>query len=152
MQARLNPYKAAPGIYKSMMAVQEYVNGAGLEPGLYELVKLRASQINRCAFCLNMHATDARKKGESNARLDLLPAWREVDLYSDRERAALAWTEALTRLADDEISDELYDEVRKQFSEEELANLTLAIVVINGWNRMNVAFRVPPQLAKAKAA
>jgi AhpD family alkylhydroperoxidase len=152
MQARLNPHKVAPGVYKAMIAAGEYVNKCGLEPALLELVKLRASQINGCAFCLNMHATDARKHGETNARLDLLPAWREVSVYSPRERAALAWTEALTRLAGGTLSDEDYEEGRRNFSEEELVNLTMAIVMINGWNRINVAFHVQPQLAAAKAA
>jgi AhpD family alkylhydroperoxidase len=152
MQARLNPLKASPGVYKVMMAVGDYVNNCGLEPALLELVKLRASQINRCAFCLNMHATDARKHGETNARLDLLPAWREVSVYSARERAALAWTEALTKVADGGLSDEDYEEGRRNFSEQELVDLTMAIMAINSWNRLNVAFHVQPHLAAAKAA
>jgi AhpD family alkylhydroperoxidase len=152
MQARLNPYKASPITYKAMMALQSQVNAAGLDPKLFELVKLRASQMNGCAFCLNMHASDARKQGETNERLDLLAAWREAPVYTARERAALAWTEALTRLVEGQVPDAVYDEALRHFSEEELANLTMAVVAINGWNRINVAFRVPPQLAAAKAA
>jgi AhpD family alkylhydroperoxidase len=152
MQARLNPYTASPITYKAMMALQSHVNAAGLDPKLFELVKLRASQMNGCAYCLNMHASDARKQGETNERLDLLPAWREAPVYTARERAALAWTESLTRIVDGQVPDAVYEEARRQFSGEELANLTMAVVAINGWNRINVAFRVPPQLATAKAA
>ncbi|MBX6324249.1 MAG: carboxymuconolactone decarboxylase family protein [Rhodospirillaceae bacterium] len=152
MQARLEPYKAAPGVLKAMRALQDHVNQCGLQPTLLELVKLRASQINGCAFCIAMHAADARKLGESADRLDLLPAWREAPVYTARERAALAWTEALTRLSDGPVPDAVYDEARRHFSDAELVNLTLAIVAINGWNRINVAFQVPPQLAAAKAA
>ena len=115
----------------------------GLEPKLLELVKMRASQINGCAFCLDMHTKDARAMGETEQRLYLLPAWREADLYSERERAALAWTEALTDIAEDRVPDEVYDEVRPHFTDDELAFLTLAIVAINSFNRFNVAFRMP---------
>jgi AhpD family alkylhydroperoxidase len=138
-----NP-KAAPEVYAAMMALQQVVNRCGLEPGLMELVKLRASQINGCAFCIDMHFKDAKKRGESDSRLYLLDAWREVDVYSDRERAALAWTEALTRLDRGPVSDEIFAEASSEFSEAELLNLTLLIVAINGWNRFNVGFRIPP--------
>ncbi len=152
MQARINPYKAAPGVLKAMRGLQDHVNQCDLEPALLELVKMRASQINGCAFCIAMHAADARKLGETADRLDLLPAWREAPVYSARERAALAWTEALTRLSDGPVPDAVYDEARRHFSDAALANLTLAVVAINGWNRINVAFQVPPQLAAAQAA
>ena len=116
---------------------------SGLEPKLLELVKLRASQINGCAFCLDMHTKDARAMGETEQRLYLLPAWRETELYTDRERAALAWTEALTEIADERVPDEVYAEVRPHFSDDELAYLTLAVVAINSFNRFNVALRMP---------
>ena len=126
-----------------MGGLEEYVNGCGLEPNLLDLVRTRASQLNGCAYCLDMHSKDLRARGESEQRIYLLDAWREAPFYSDRERAALAWTEAVTLLPGHEVSDAVYDEARQHFSEEELANLTLAIVAINGWNRLNVAFRTP---------
>lgn len=116
---------------------------SGLEPELLELVKMRASQINGCAFCLDMHTKDARAMGESEQRLYLLPAWRETDFYTERERAALAWAEALTEIADDRVPDEVFAEVRPHFSDDELAYLTLAVVAINSFNRFNVALRMP---------
>ncbi len=115
----------------------------GLEPLLLELVKMRASQINGCAFCLDMHTKDARAMGETEQRLYLLPAWRETELYSERERAALAWTEALTEIADERVPDEVYAAVRPHFTDDELAYLTLAVVAINSFNRFNVALRMP---------
>ena len=127
-----------------MMALQQAVNRNGLEPALLELVKLRASQINGCAFCLDLHFRAAQARGERVDRLYLLDAWTEVAVYSARERAALRWTEALTRLAGEPVSDDVYATARAEFSEAELLDLTLAIVAINGWNRFNVAFRVPP--------
>ena len=116
---------------------------SGLEPELLELVKMRASQINGCAFCLDMHTKDARAMGESEQRLYLLPAWRETELYSERERAALAWTEALTDMAEDRVPDEVFAAVRPHFTDDELAYLTLAVIAINSFNRFNVAFRLP---------
>ncbi|MCA9879137.1 MAG: carboxymuconolactone decarboxylase family protein [Thermomicrobiales bacterium] len=115
----------------------------GLEPKLLELVKLRASQINGCAFCLDMHTKDARARGETEQRLYLLPAWRETEFYTERERAALAWTEALTLIADDRVPDEVFAEVRPHFTDDELAFLTLAIIAINSFNRLNVSLRLP---------
>lgn len=145
MQPRLDAMKAAPGAYKAMSALEGYVRkSAKLEPALLELVRMRASQINGCAFCLDMHSKDARAEGETEQRLYLLNAWREAPFYSDRERAALAWTEAVTLVSKDNVPDEVYEEVRKRFSEEELVNLTLAIVTINGWNRLCISFRVLP--------
>ena len=116
---------------------------SGLEPKLQELVKMRASQINGCAFCLDMHTKDARAMGETEQRLYLLPAWRETELYTERERAALAWTEALTEIADERVPDEVYAEVRPHFTDDELAYLTLAVVAINSFNRFNIAMRMP---------
>ncbi|HVA13473.1 MAG TPA: carboxymuconolactone decarboxylase family protein [Stellaceae bacterium] len=147
MEARLNPYKLAPGAYQALSAMQKYVGECGLEPALMELVKTRASQINGCAFCLAMHTRDARKAGESEQRLYLLDAWREAPLYSARERAALAWTEAVTLVANGHVPDSIFAEARREFSETELVNLTMAVIAINGWNRMAIAFRAQPQIA-----
>ncbi|MEZ5833359.1 MAG: carboxymuconolactone decarboxylase family protein [Dongiaceae bacterium] len=152
MQQRIDVKQIAPNAYAALASVQAYVNKSGLEHALLELVKMRASQINGCAFCLHMHSTDAAKAGERPERLHLLPAWRETDLYSPRERAALAWTEALTRIADNEVSDELYEEARRHFSDKELVDLSYAVVTINGWNRLMKSFRVPPAVAKASVA
>lgn len=129
-----------------MLALQGVVNASKLEATLLELVKMRASQINHCAFCLNMHAQDALRQGEELHRLYLLEAWEEAPVYTARERAALRWTEALTRLPSDHVDDATYAAVRQEFTETELLELTLAIITINGWNRINVGFRVPPQL------
>ncbi|HEY1109522.1 MAG TPA: carboxymuconolactone decarboxylase family protein [Opitutaceae bacterium] len=143
-QPRLENPNASPAAWAGMIGLQTVVNGNGLDPLLLDLVKLRASQLNRCAYCIDLHVRDARQKGERDERLHLLPAWEEVDLYSPRERAALRWTEALTRLSEGTVSDAVYAEARAQFSEAELMDLTLTIVAINGWNRFNVAFRIPP--------
>ncbi|MFT4039814.1 MAG: carboxymuconolactone decarboxylase family protein [Thermomicrobiales bacterium] len=128
-------------IFRGMIGM--HLPDTGLEPLLLELVKTRASQINGCAFCLDMHTKDARAMGETEQRLYLLPAWRDTDLYTPRERAALAWTEAVTVIAEDRVPDAVFDEVRPHFSDDELAALTMAIVAINGYNRFNVAFRLP---------
>jgi AhpD family alkylhydroperoxidase len=141
MKPRLNHYTAAPGVMKAMLALSNYSRDCGLEHSLCELVKTRASQLNGCAFCLEMHTREAREAGETEARLYLLPAWRESPLYTERERAALAWTEAVTLVAESRVPDEVYHEVRRSFTEEELVKLTLVINVINGWNRFAVAFR-----------
>ena len=143
MKARLMPGKVAPDAYKALSAVQEYVNKCGLEQSLVELVKLRASQINGCAWCIDMHTKDARAAGETEQRLYLLSAWREAPFYSARERAALAWTEAVTRVATGEVPDEVYEAASTEFSEKELVDLNVAVIAINSWNRMNVPFRVP---------
>jgi len=127
-----------------MRGLHMFVRNCGLDHSLLELVKLRASQINGCAHCIDMHTKELRADGESEQRLYLLDAWRESPFYSDRERAALAWTEAVTLVADDHVPDEVYDEARKQFTEEELVNLTLALVAINAANRLNIAFRTVP--------
>lgn len=142
---RLKNPLAAPAVLEAMMALQKVVNGSRLDTKLMELVRMRASQINRCARCLDMHLDMARKHGETDQRLFLLDAWEEVpDLYTPRERAALLWTEALTRLPDAPVSDEVFEAASAEFSEPELLELTLAVVAINGWNRFNVGFRIPP--------
>jgi AhpD family alkylhydroperoxidase len=143
MQGRLNYAKAAPGVYKTMLGVHEYLENCGLEPELMNLVWLRASQINHCAYCVDMHWKDLRAAGAPEQKLYMLNAWREWDGYSDRERAALEWTEAVTLLTEGFVPDEVYRVAREQFNERELSNLTLAIIAINGWNRLNVAFRMP---------
>lgn len=140
---RVNYIKAAPGVYKNMLALHEYLQKTGLDEKLLNLVYLRASQINGCAYCIDMHWKDLRHEGESEQKLYMLNAWRESTEYSERERAALEWTEAVTLVTEGNVSDEVYRPVREQFSEAELANLTLAVVAINGWNRLNVAFRTP---------
>jgi AhpD family alkylhydroperoxidase len=144
MQPRPSYQKAAPDVLQGMLALSTVVQKLGLAPGLVDLVNYRVSQINGCAFCLDMHSKDLRARGETEQRIYMLSAWREVpNLYDARERAALAWAEAVTRLTDQEVSDEVYNQARGEFSEKELAQLTLSIVAINGWNRFNVAFRTP---------
>lgn len=144
MKKRLNYQAVAPEALKGMLELEKYVAGSGLEHSLYELVKLRASQINGCAYCIDMHSKDARRAGETEQRLYTLSAWKETSFYTDRERAALAWTEAMTLISENDISDGLYQEVTKRFSEKELVALTMAIVAINGWNRLAIGFRVEP--------
>src|SRR6202789_2302037 len=141
---RPNPFKASPKGYQAMAALESFVTSCGLERPLLELVKMRASQINGCAYCLDMHSKDARAEGESEQRLYALNAWRETPFYSDRERAALEWTEAITLIAESHAPDVLYDRVKQHFTPEELANLTLAITTINAWNRFSIAFRAVP--------
>jgi len=144
MQARLDPRKAAPEAMQAMSNLHAYVGKCGLERKLLELIKLRASQINGCAWCMDMHTKELRTAGESEQRLYLLSAWQECPFYTERERAALAWTEALTLLTEGNVPDDVFALARVQFSEEELVKLTLAIVAINGANRINVAFRAVP--------
>lgn len=129
-----------------MLTLSGTLNQSDLEPELVKLIEFRASQINGCAFCLEMHGRELRELGEREHRLDVLDAWRDAPYYTDRERAALAWTEAVTRLPGGEVSDEVYAEARAQLNDRELAELTLAIVVINGWNRLNIAFRTEPAM------
>ncbi|MCG3200717.1 MAG: hypothetical protein NFCOHLIN_00579 [Gammaproteobacteria bacterium] len=143
MRQRLDYKLASPEAFRAMLHTEHQVHESGLEAPLLELVKSRASQINGCAWCLDMHTKDARARGETEQRLYLLAAWREAPCYSERERAALAWTEAVTRIATHEVSDAVYEEARRHFDEKALVDLTLAIIAINGWNRMNVAFRTP---------
>jgi AhpD family alkylhydroperoxidase len=145
MTQRMNYTQVAPEGFKAMRQLQTYVDNSGLEHPLMELVKMRASQLNGCAYCLDMHSKDARAAGETEQRLYLLNAWRETPFYSDRERAALAWTEALTRISKTkDVPDALYEEARKHFSEKELVDLSLAIIAINGWNRLAIPFRSEP--------
>ena len=144
MEARINLRKVNPGIVNAMLGLEKQVSKGGLDSRLLDLVRMRASQINGCAYCLDMHSKDARAAGETEQRLYGLTAWRETPYYSARERAALDWTEALTLLTDGHVPDEVYERVRAQFSEDELAHLSLAIVAINGWNRLNVAARTVP--------
>jgi len=144
MQPRIEYGKAAPGASRAMYALETYVKSTGLEPSLLDLLRTRASQINGCAYCIDMHTQEARAKGESEQRLYLLNAWYETPFYTDRERAALAWTEAVTLIADGHVPDEVYEQARAQFSEQELVNLTMAVVAINGWNRLAISFRSVP--------
>jgi AhpD family alkylhydroperoxidase len=158
MKARINLMHVNPGVIQAMLGIEQQVRQAGFDHRLLDLVRMRASQINRCAYCLDMHSKDARANGESEQRLYGLEAWREAPYYSARERAALEWTEALTLVSETGVPDDVYERVREQFSEEELAPLSLAIVSINGWNRLNIAARTVPgdyvagSLAKLHAA
>jgi len=153
MQQRINYTKASPAAYHAMLQLQAAVEKSGLEKPLIELIKIRASQINRCAFCLHMHTRDARKAGEREERIYLLNAWREASLYTPRERAALRWTETLTLVAEKGVSDEVFEEARAHFSAAEMVDLTLAVVAINGWNRIAIGFNLQhPAPAKTVAA
>jgi AhpD family alkylhydroperoxidase len=144
MNARIDLMHVNPGIVQAMLGLERQVHQAKLDHRLLDLVRMRASQINGCAYCLDMHSKDARANGETEQRLYGLDAWRETPYYSARERAALEWTEALTVLSKTGVPDEVYERVREQFSEDELVHLTLAIVSINGWNRLNIAARTVP--------
>jgi AhpD family alkylhydroperoxidase len=144
VEPRLNALKIAPELYPKFVAIQQYVDSCGLERPLLELVKLRASQINGCAYCLDMHTKDARALGETEQRLYLLNAWREAPFYTDRERAALEWTEAVTLVSETNVPDEVYERVTQHFTPLELVNLTAAVAMINTWNRISIAFRTIP--------
>ena len=152
MKPRLNAFAAAPAPMKSWLDFSQGVKHCGLEENLMDLVVTRASQINSCAFCLDMHTLDARKRGETEQRLYLLDAWRDSPLFGDRERAALAWTEALTLLPQTRAPDDVYEALKAQFNEEEQVKLTLLIVAINGWNRINVGFRAVHPFEQRRAA
>jgi AhpD family alkylhydroperoxidase len=152
MQARLNAFQAAPELMKAVLALSDASKASSLETSVKELVKIRASQINGCAFCIEMHTREARALGETEERIYLLDGWRESPLYSDRERAALAWTESLTLVADTHAPDDVYDQARKQFSDQELTELTVAIGLINLWNRVQVGFRALHPVTKQAAA
>lgn len=141
MKTRLDYRKAAPDVFKAMLNMELAVRRGSLEPALLELVKMRASQINVCGYCLDMHSKDARAAGETEQRLYALPAWREAPFYSARERAALAWTEAVTQVSTNDLDDALYQEVHKEFDDRGMVDLTLAIIAINGWNRLAIGFR-----------
>jgi AhpD family alkylhydroperoxidase len=144
MKARIDLLHVNPGIVQAMLGLERQIRKVSLDERLLDLVRMRASQINGCAYCLDMHSKDARASGETEQRLYGLDAWRETPYYSPRERAALEWTESLTLVADSHAPDEVYERVREQFSEDELAHLSLAIVAINGWNRLNIAARTVP--------
>lgn len=144
MQPRLDFYKASPAAAKAMIALESAVTQLGLDPGLLDLINLRASQINGCAYCVDMHSADARKKGETERRLYSLSVWRESPFYTDRERAALAWTESLTLISHTGAPDSDYEWVSSQFDEEERVKLTVAINAINSWNRLAIGFRSVP--------
>jgi AhpD family alkylhydroperoxidase len=152
MKARLNPYRASPDTMKALEALESHIKESGLEPALIELVKTRASQINGCAYCIHMHTRDARIRGETEERLYLLNAWRESPLYTERERAALAWTEAVTLVSETHVPDDVFEAVRKQFSEEELVKLTVLVATINAWNRIAISFRSVHPVKAAAAA
>jgi AhpD family alkylhydroperoxidase len=144
MEERLDYANAAPDGVKAMHGLESYIRRSGLEPTLRELVKIRASQINGCAYCIDMHTIDARAGGETEQRIYALSAWRETPFFTDRERAALAWTEALTLISETHAPSEVYEEARTQFEEKELVDLTLAITTINAWNRIAIGFRSVP--------
>src|SRR5262245_30030227 len=144
MEQRLNYVKIAGDGVRAMLGLEKYLHSCGIEEGLLHLIKLRASQLNGCAYCLDMHWKDLRAIGESEQRLYSLDAWEEAPFYTDRERAALAWTEAVTRVAEGHVPDEVYETVRRHFSEKELADLTLAVATINAWNRLSIAGRTTP--------
>lgn len=153
MQPRIDYRKYAQQPLQSMFALEKYISESGLDPKLVHLVKMRASQINGCAYCLDMHSLDARAEGESEQRLYTLDAWRETPFFTDRERAALAWTEALTLISHTHAPDDVYDVVKKQFSEKEIVDLTFVIGTINLWNRLAISLRaVPGRYKPAKAA
>src|SRR5690349_9366609 len=158
MKARIDLMQVNPGIIRAMLGLERQIRQAGLDGRLLDLVRMRASQINGCAYCLDMHSKDARALGETEQRLYGLEAWREAPYYSARERAALEWTEALTLVSESRVPDDVYERVRAEFSEDELVHLSLAVVAINGWNRLNIAARtvagdyVPGSLAKMQAA
>jgi AhpD family alkylhydroperoxidase len=141
MEPRVNYREVAPGVREAIGGLSAYVRSSGLEPSLLDLIEVRASQINGCAWCLDMHTKNARASGETEQRLYALSAWRETPFFTPRERAALAWTEAVTLVAETHVPDEVYEEARKQFTEKELVDLTVAVIAINGWNRLNVSFR-----------
>jgi AhpD family alkylhydroperoxidase len=143
MEPRINAYEKGRGAAKVLFGFGAYLAKSPLERKLLDLVDFRVSQINGCAYCLDMHSKDLRAEGESEQRLYLLSAWRETNFYTDRERAALGWAEAVTKLTDGQVPDETHEEARKQFSDEELIDLTLAVIAINSYNRINIAFRTP---------
>ena len=152
MTARLNPYTISPQVLQPLHDFSQAVIKMGLEPSLISLVEIRASQLNGCAICLHMHTRDARKAGETEERIYLLDSWRETPLYSPRERAALAWTEALTRLSETHAPDADYELLKAEFAEEEQLKLTMMINVINSWNRLGVGFRASPPVSAGRAA
>jgi AhpD family alkylhydroperoxidase len=152
MEARFNFMKAASGVYEAMLGLEKYLQECGLEQPLLHLLKLRASQINGCAYCLDMHWKDLRASGEKEQRLYSLDAWRECPYYTERERAALAWAEAVTLITDGHAPDAVYEQLRAQFSEKEMCDLTLAVAAINAWNRLAISSRTVPGSYQAQPA
>src|SRR5262245_8810882 len=152
MTQRVNPFAVAPDGIAALTAVEHYVQKSGLDPKLVALVKTRVSQINGCAYCLHMHTQEARKLGDTDTRLHLLDAWHESNLYSKRERAALGWAEALTDIKTTHAPDDVYDGARREFSEKELADLSIVIAMINAWNRLAIGTRAAHPADRAKAA
>ena len=144
MEPRIKLENAPKGAYQAMSGLESYVRNSGLEAPLVELLKTRVSQINGCAYCIDMHTKDARAHGETEQRLYALSAWRETPFFSERERAMLEWAESLTLISENHVPDEIYERVRKHFAEDELVNLTMAVVAINGWNRLAISFRSVP--------
>jgi AhpD family alkylhydroperoxidase len=144
MQARIEQRNVNPGGYKAMLGLEQYLATCGLEKKLLDLIRLRVSQINGCAYCLDMHWKDLQVEGETEQRMYSLDAWRETPYYTEREHAALAWAEAVTKVAETHVPDDVYERARQHFDEQQLADLTLATVAINGWNRLNIAFRTVP--------
>lgn len=153
MKARIENYpKLAPSLYRTLFQIQQEVNKSGLDEKLLDLIKIRASQVNGCAFCIDMHTIDARAHGETEQRIYALNAWREVPFFDERERAVLEFTEAVTRVSETHVPDDVYESVRQHFSEQEVVNLTWAIVTINSWNRLAITFRAQPGQYKPQAA
>jgi AhpD family alkylhydroperoxidase len=150
MEPRIDYFKVSRGLFEAMFGLEKYLRQCGLEENLMNLMRLRASQINGCAYCIDMHWKDSREAGENEQRLYGLDAWRESPYYSDRERAALAWTEAVTNIQNGHVPDSVYEEVRNVFSDQEMADLTLAVCAINSWNRLNIAARTVPGNYKPK--
>lgn len=144
MEPRIDPRKVSPGAFNAMLGLEKYLRACGLPQTLLDLIRFRVSQINGCGYCLDMHSKDLRAAGETEQRLYLLDAWREAPFYNERERAALAWAEAVTRVTEGHVPDEVFQQAHRHFNDEELANLTLAVVAINGWNRLSIAFRTVP--------
>jgi AhpD family alkylhydroperoxidase len=144
MKSRIEYAQVAPGAVEAMRALEKYVRTCGIEPKLLELIKIRASQINGCAYCLDMHAKDARSQSETEQRIYALNAWRETPFFTEKERAALSWTESVTQISTSHVPDEVYEIARQYFDEKELVNITLAVIAINGWNRLAISFRSVP--------
>ena len=152
MEPRIDYRQVSPGALGAMYGLEQYARNSGLEHSLLELVKMRASIMNGCAYCVDMHSKDARAAGETEQRLYAVPVWRETPFFTPRERAALAWTESVTDLGRTGVPDDVFQEARQHFSEEEMVNLTMAVVAINGWNRLAVSFRAPVGTYQPRAA
>lgn len=150
MSQRIDYQKIAPNAIHGLIQIEKYLQETGMDPKIYELVKLRASQINGCAYCIDMHTKDARAGGETEQRLYSVSVWREAPYYTEKEKAALEWTEALSLISENEVSDEIYKSVRKEYNEKDLVDLTMVIVAINSWNRLAISFRTEPGTYQVK--